>query len=62
MKIPEFQKNRFGLFIHFGAYAVNGKSEWLKSHEKMTDEAYQVYIDAFSPERIACRSGRDLLS
>ena len=50
MKIPEFQKNRFGLFIHFGAYAVNGKSEWLKSHEKMTDEAYQVYIDAFSPE------------
>lgn len=50
MKLSEFQDDRFGLFIHFGAYAANGQSEWLKSHQNMTDEAYQIYIDKFVPD------------
>lgn len=44
-----WQEARFGMFIHFGAYAVPGRGEWVKSVEKITDSAYQVYIDEFKP-------------
>lgn len=50
MTLETFQEDRFGLFIHFGAYAVNGKSEWFKTYEHLTNEAYQTYIDHFKPE------------
>lgn len=50
MNINEFQQARFGLFVHFGAYAANGKSEWLKAYQKLTNEQYQTYIDHFQPK------------
>jgi alpha-L-fucosidase len=40
---------RFGMFIHFGAYAVAARGEWVKSNEKLTTEQYQQYIDVFNP-------------
>ena len=40
---------RFGMFIHFGAYAVPARGEWVKSNERITTEAYQKYVDAFNP-------------
>lgn len=40
---------RFGMFIHFGAYAVPARGEWVKSNERMTTEQYQKYIDVFNP-------------
>lgn len=40
---------RFGMFIHFGAYAVAGRGEWVKSFERRTTQQYQCYIDAFNP-------------
>ncbi len=40
---------RFGMFIHFGAYAVAGRGEWVKSNERLTTEQYQKYVDAFQP-------------
>ncbi|GAB2026960.1 alpha-L-fucosidase [Lactovum odontotermitis] len=50
MTLETFQADRFGLFIHFGAYAVNGKSEWQKTYDRLTNEDYQTYIDHFKPE------------
>lgn len=44
-----WREARFGMFIHFGAYAVPGRGEWVKSNEKITTEAYQQYIEAFNP-------------
>ncbi len=44
-----WRHDRFGMFIHFGAYAVPGRGEWVKSNERITTEAYQKYIDAFNP-------------
>jgi alpha-L-fucosidase len=41
---------RFGMFIHFGAYAVPARGEWVKSTEKMSTEEYQKYVDVFNPE------------
>ncbi len=40
---------RFGMFIHFGAYSVPARGEWVKSNERLTTEQYQKYIDAFNP-------------
>ncbi|HPV19970.1 MAG TPA: alpha-L-fucosidase, partial [Prolixibacteraceae bacterium] len=44
-----WREARFGMFIHFGAYAVPARGEWVKSNERITSEAYQKYIDAFYP-------------
>lgn len=44
-----WRNDRFGMFIHFGAYAVPGRGEWVKSNEKLTTEQYQKYIDSFNP-------------
>jgi len=44
-----FRDARFGMFIHFGAYAIPAKGEWVKSNEKLTTEQYQKYVDAFYP-------------
>lgn len=50
MKRTEWWREaRFGMFIHFGAYAVAAKGEWYKSNDRLTTENYQKYIDAFSP-------------
>lgn len=43
------RNDRFGMFIHYGAYAVAARGEWVKSNEQMTTEEYQKYIDAFVP-------------
>lgn len=40
---------RFGMFIHFGAYAVAARGEWVKSNERLTTDQYQKYVDAFFP-------------
>jgi alpha-L-fucosidase len=41
---------RFGMFIHWGLYALPARHEWVKNHEKITDEAYQKYFDHFNPD------------
>jgi len=41
---------RFGMFIHWGLYALAARHEWVKSREKMSDEAYQRYFDRFQPD------------
>lgn len=45
-----FRYDRFGLFIHWGLYAVHGEREWVKSDRRMTDEEYQKYFDNFTAE------------
>ncbi len=44
-----FRTDRFGMFIHYGPYAVAARGEWVKSDENMTNEEYQPYVDAFLP-------------
>ena len=41
---------RFGLFIHWGIYAVAGRHEWVKERERLSDERYQRYFSHFSPD------------
>jgi len=44
-----WRHDRFGMFIHFGAYAVAARGEWVKSNEQLTTEQYQQYVNAFNP-------------
>ena len=41
---------RFGMFIHWGLYALPARHEWVKQHEAITEEDYQKYFDHFNPD------------
>ncbi|MFD2115313.1 alpha-L-fucosidase [Paenibacillus yanchengensis] len=46
-----FMEDRFGMFIHWGLYAIPARGEWLRCNEQMSVEDYQVYFDEFNPQR-----------
>ncbi len=41
---------RFGMFIHWGLYALPARHEWVKNRERMTNEQYQKYFEQFYPD------------
>ena len=45
-----FTRDRFGLFIHWGIYALPARHEWVKQRERIRDEDYQRYFDHFYPD------------
>ncbi|GIX05657.1 MAG: alpha-L-fucosidase [Candidatus Poribacteria bacterium] len=45
-----FVHDRFGLFIHWGIYALPARHEWVKNRERIPDEVYQKYFDHFDPD------------
>lgn len=46
-----FQEARFGMFIHWGLYAIPARGEWVRSTEKITTEDYEQYFEEFNPVR-----------
>ncbi len=58
-----FRHGRLGMFIHWGLYAVAARHEWVKSHERTSDEDYRKYFDNFHPDlydpREWARAARD---
>jgi len=46
-----FLRDRFGMFIHWGLYAIPARGEWVRSFEKTSIEDYQAYFDEFDPDR-----------
>ena len=45
-----FVRDRFGLFIHWGVYALPARHEWVKQREQIPDEVYQKYFKHFDPD------------
>lgn len=45
-----FQHDRFGLFIHWGVYALPARHEWVKQREQIPDEVYDRYLAYFDPD------------
>jgi alpha-L-fucosidase len=41
---------RFGMFIHWGLYSLAARHEWVRSRERMDDEAYGRYFARFDPD------------
>lgn len=46
-----FRHDRFGMFIHWGVYSIPGKGEWIRSHQEISVEDYQEYVDTFNPTK-----------
>lgn len=44
-----FLEDRFGLFIHWGLYAIPARGEWVRSFEKISNQEYQPYFEEFNP-------------
>ncbi len=44
-----FQEARFGMFIHWGLYALPARGEWVRSVEQMPEEEYLPYFETFDP-------------
>ncbi len=42
--------DRFGMFIHWGLYALPARHEWVKNQERITTEDYQKYFENFNPD------------
>ena len=41
---------RFGMFIHWGLYALPARHEWVRNRERITNEQYQKYFEHFNPD------------
>lgn len=50
-----WRHDRFGLFIHFGAYSQMEQEEWYKSNRQLSHEKYDSLIAGFKPEQTDCR-------
>lgn len=50
-----FTHDRFGMFIHFGLYAMPARHEWVKNYEEIPEDHYDL-----RPERMGKtgKSGR----
>ncbi|MGN1069215.1 MAG: alpha-L-fucosidase [Candidatus Fimadaptatus sp.] len=48
-RVEWFKRARFGMFIHWGLYAVPARGEWVRSVERISVEDYQQYFDEFNP-------------
>ena len=46
-----FTEARFGMFIHWGLYAIPARGEWVRHHERISNEAYRAYFEEFNPVR-----------
>jgi alpha-L-fucosidase len=45
-----FTHDRFGLFIHWGLYALAARHEWVKSVERTDTATYEKYFKHFDPD------------
>jgi alpha-L-fucosidase len=60
-----FREARFGMFIHWGLYAIPARGEWVRSAERMPQEDYLEFFKEFRAEdyrprewaRLAKRAG-----
>lgn len=44
-----FVQARFGMFLHWGLYAVPARGEWVRSNERMPEEKYMPFFREFDP-------------
>ena len=48
--IQWFVESRFGMFIHWGLYALPARHEWIRHGEEISDDAYAPYFKFFEPD------------
>jgi alpha-L-fucosidase len=53
--VKQFQKWRYGLFIHYGLYSIPGRGEWVMCKERIPFEEYAKLADNFNPDKDCAR-------
>lgn len=48
-EIKNWQKLKFGMFIHWGLYSLHGKGEWAMYGEEIDKDEYKKLADKFNP-------------
>ena len=48
-RIEWFLNDRFGMFIHWGLYAIPARHEWVRSRERISVEEYEPFFEEFNP-------------
>ncbi len=48
-RVAWYQEARFGMFIHWGLYAIPARGEWVRSMEEIPEEEYLPFFDEFNP-------------
>lgn len=46
-----FSHDRFGMFVHWGLYALPARHEWVRSREQVSDADYDRYLPRFEADR-----------
>lgn len=49
--MAQWRDLKFGMFIHWGLYAIPGRGEWVMYNEKIPEEEYAQLADQFNPQR-----------
>ncbi len=49
-RVQWFQEARFGMFLHWGLYAIPGRGEWIMSEERIPAAEYEKYAAEFDPQ------------
>lgn len=49
--IQKFRDAKFGMFLHWGVYAIPSKGEWAIFRERIAKEDYSKYLRMFNPVR-----------
>ena len=47
-RVQWFQEARFGMFLHWGLYAIPGRGEWYMSGARMPAKEYERYMQEFT--------------
>lgn len=47
-RVAWFQEVRFGMFIHWGLYAIPARGEWVRNIEEIDAETYDRYMEEFT--------------
>lgn len=48
-RVEWYQEARFGMFIHWGLYAIPARGEWVRSTEQIPEEEYMPFFEEFDP-------------
>ena len=49
--VKDFENLGFGLFVHFGAYSLFERGEWVQEILKIPSEEYEKVVRTFNPDK-----------
>ena len=55
-RVAWYTQARFGLFLHWGLYAIPARGEWVRSVERIPREVYDRYMTEFDPKHCDMRA------